>query len=403
MQSTPDCPESLSGESAAPPSPRRPRPVSVLLVSDAPSVGGAETYLLTLARRLDRRRFRPALAISTAPEAAPLLDAGRALGLPVHRLPHVPRLSELRPVFRNAAFFAVHRFRLIHFNLVDARSCGGPAVLAWFTGHRRLMATEQLPGGPPVPPPPFRERFAALRFRRVIALSAAGAAAAGARGVPREVIRVIPNGIDPPDLPDASVRAALRAALDVPPGAPAVGIIGALRPQKGHDLFLHTAALLARRHPEARFLVAGDGPDAHALRELARSLGLDGRVRFLGHVPRIADVLASLDVVVSCSTYEGVPFALLEAMGYGRAVVAPDIPGMREILEDGVSGLVRPRRAGDMAGAVSDLVASPRRAAALGVAARQAVLHRFSAEAMVRATERVYDEVLGRPADIAPP
>jgi glycosyltransferase involved in cell wall biosynthesis len=137
----------------------------------------------------------------------------------------------------------------------------------------------------------------------------------------------------------------------------------------------------------------GDGPEAAALRGLAGTLGLAGRVVFAGPVPDAARGLPALDLYVSASHREGLPLALLEAMVCGLPVVATAVPGHVDVVEDGVTGLLVP--AADpaaLAGAALALLDDPARRRRLGAAGRARAESRFAVSRLVAEIRALYRE-----------
>jgi glycosyltransferase involved in cell wall biosynthesis len=170
-------------------------------------------------------------------------------------------------------------------------------------------------------------------------------------------------------------------------------VVARLDPDKGHRHLLAAAAML----PDVRFLLAGEGPERGALEALAGELGVDDRVRFLGHRNDIPQLLAACDVMALPSSFEGLPVSVLEAMASGTAVVASNIGGVDEIVRDNVTGLlVEPGDALALAAAIRRLVDDPAEAARLAEAARTHVAREFSAATMARRVAAVYDDVLAR-------
>jgi glycosyltransferase involved in cell wall biosynthesis len=180
----------------------------------------------------------------------------------------------------------------------------------------------------------------------------------------------------------------VRPGLPLPPdlrktpGDVWIGIVGALTPLKGQDVFLDAAARVAARAPQARFVVVGGEPYATGagvglgatLRARAQALGIAARVDFLGERDDAAAVIANLDVLVQASRGpEGLGRTILEAMACGVPVVAVDAWGPRELVEDGRTGcLVPPGDAAALADRIAALVRDPAVRARLGAAAREA-------------------------------
>lgn len=144
---------------------------------------------------------------------------------------------------------------------------------------------------------------------------------------------VIPNPVVPP--------------TDVEPCAPETGpfllAAGRFTPQKGFDLLIRAFGSATALTPELKLVIAGEGPDAQFLRDLAAELGLGARVSFPGRVSELSRLLRSAVAFILPSRYEGFPNVLLEALALGVPCVAADCPGaIREILGDGAYGLVVP-------------------------------------------------------------
>jgi glycosyltransferase involved in cell wall biosynthesis len=227
---------------------------------------------------------------------------------------------------------------------------------------------------------------------RLIAVSASEGATIAASGVvdPKRV-RVVPNGIDPG--PWLQARPAERGELTSDPRAPVALVVGLLNPAKGQDLLLD--ALLEPGLASLHVALAGHGELEPALRARVSRLGLDGRVRFLGFRTDVPRLLAAADFLVLPSRWEGMPYAVLEAMASAKAVVATPVDGARDLVEPGVTGElaseIAPRA---LAAAVrAQLERSAPERAAQGAAARARLLARHTESAMVLGTVSVYREV----------
>lgn len=227
---------------------------------------------------------------------------------------------------------------------------------------------------------------AALNQRLVCVGSSAAMRAARLLHVDASELAVIPNGIAP-------------AFFVVPQAAPAnpelrVLALGSLVRVKGLDTVIQALALMPAR---CRLSLVGTGPEQDRLASLATDLGVNGRVRFVGarSPAEIPSLMAEHDVLVLASRAEGRPNAVLEAMAAGRAVVASDISAVREILRDGVTGLLFPvGDAAALAQQLKQLSTDPNLRARLGEAARQSVLRLTWRSAALRYAD-LYAEVVG--------
>ena len=219
--------------------------------------------------------------------------------------------------------------------------------------------------------------------------------AATSRAIWRYNPSVIPNAVDHrrfrPDVDGSAVRSKLR----IPPEVPIVLLVGRIVPHKGVEHFVEAA----RYVPDAWFLVAGGGSSLDAMKRLALSMGVADRVRFLGRISddRLPEVYAACDVFVlpSVSRLEAFGIVALEAMSTGKPVIVADIPGVREIIEDGRDGLladpVNPR---DLAEKIRRLLSDPEVRKTMGARGREKVLESFSIERVTDRIEAVYRAIL---------
>jgi glycosyltransferase involved in cell wall biosynthesis len=206
---------------------------------------------------------------------------------------------------------------------------------------------------------------------------------------------LVPNGFDIRAFRplDARERAEARAALGLPGEALLIGIVGRNHPMKDHGTFLAAAGILARRRPEAVFVMIGKGltPANAELEGLIRKAGLEGRVRLLGERSDIPIACGCLDAFALSSAYgEGFPNALGEAMACGLPCAATDVGDCAVILGD-AGRIVPPRSPEALAEALESICAlAPAERAALGRVGRARVEERFSMESIVSRYAKLY-------------
>lgn len=215
-------------------------------------------------------------------------------------------------------------------------------------------------------------------------------------------IRLIPNGV-PPAAPSGRD---VRAELGIPPTAPVIGSVGALRRQKRHDLLIRASATLHAEFPGLRVLIAGDGRRRPELERLIAELDLEGTVLLLGRRTDVTDLVHALNLAVCSSDFEGTPLAVMEYMQAGRAIVATRVGGVPELIEDGISGvLVDPGDAAGLANAIAKLLRNPDRAAKLGARGPARWRRDYDIAVTVSRVEQLYEALYaassaetGRPA-----
>jgi glycosyltransferase involved in cell wall biosynthesis len=233
-----------------------------------------------------------------------------------------------------------------------------------------------------------------------LAVGPAVAAEAIARRIaPPERVRTIGVGVvKAPDAPGAHERATARRMLGVPPGMRVVGTVGRLASQKAPEDFVRALAGLGRRDVFGVWI--GDGPLRAKIERLARKRGLSDRMLFTGERTDVEVLLPGLDVFAMASRYEGLPCAIVEAMGAGLPVVATAVNAVPDVVIAGETGLLVPPATPELLGrAIGYLIDNPATAARLGAAGRA----RLGAELSPVALGAVLSEAYRRPDAGAPP
>ena len=190
---------------------------------------------------------------------------------------------------------------------------------------------------------------------------------------------VVPNGVDTDRFNPAVEPPLWHRPLDA---KVVVGFGARLAPQKRPEDVIRAAAILAPDYPEVAFLVAGEGSRRREYEALARQLGVERQVKFLGYVPDMRSFYASVDIVVLPSRSEGCPNVVLESMAMRRALVVSDSSGSREVVTDGVNGLIFPiGDVGALTASLRRLLDDPARCAAIARRGHERALQAFDAQA----------------------
>jgi glycogen(starch) synthase len=184
---------------------------------------------------------------------------------------------------------------------------------------------------------------------------------------------------------------------------PAVGSLGPIEEQRGHELFVQAAALIAGDGARVQFVVAGQGDELPGIRRLVRDLGLQHDVTIAPDFATYVDVLGALDIVVQSSQVDVSGVSILEAMACGRPVVAFNTGTACELIEDGRTGLLVPKGDVDaLAGAIRRLIEDKDGARQMALNAQERVKERFDIRAVAAETLGYYGTVLAaRPAPSA--
>jgi glycosyltransferase involved in cell wall biosynthesis len=345
--------------------------------------GGLEALVCSLLAAPELAGRRSLVACLDAPGA--LAARARGGGAEVVLLPR-RRGADPLLVLRLAAWLRRQGVGVLHTHSLDPMFHGGLAArLAGVPVRVHTQHNVMLAGYGPLDRLKFS--LAARACTAVVSVSDEVDRHVAAAGVAARKRAVVLNGVD-------------VAALGSAPGArggavedgPIVGTVARLVPEKGQQRLLEAFARLRQEHPRARLVIAGDGPLRPQLAAEARRLAVDPAVSFLGFQEQVPQVLAGLDIFALSSLTEGIPLALLEAMGSGLPVVATAVGGVPEVVVDGESGLlVPPDDAAALALALSRLARDAGLRERLGAAARRRVLERFSLSAAARAYARIYD------------
>jgi glycosyltransferase involved in cell wall biosynthesis len=288
-----------------------------------------------------------------------------------------------------------HRIELVHLQFKKEQLLGSAAaraagVAVVWTEHDRLPVPFAA-----LPPAIEAYRRAASLSRAILCVSEFVRRDLVRNGVPAERLTVCHNGIDPLPPPIVADRIRARALLGVPDDALVIGTTGRLTPIKGHHHLLDAVPGITARFPDVHVVIIGDGPARPDLEQQARRLGTAaGRLRFLGHRADVRTLLPALDLHVTASSSEGLPFTVIEAMAAGVPVIATSVGGMPELVGD-AGILVEPGDAHAIVRAAIRLMSDPGEVARIGQAGRARVVADFTTDRMLTTTEAVFHDAAG--------
>lgn len=365
--------------------------IRVLHLINSLEVGGAQTLLLETLRRLDPARFET--------RVASLLGPGRLgprfaeAGIAVADLSNRGRFS-WAAVRRVRALLRAWPCDVLHCHLVHATLIG-----RWL---RRRGAVRRLVSSQHFSPLAYERRGPRLVHRATarwddvtIAVSPSIAdELTGGWGVDPAKVEVIENGVD---LSRFHPRAAAlpRARFGLAAEHFVVGATASLTAKKGLDVLIRAAALTCREHPQARFVIAGEGPERARLEAMIAADRLEGRVRLVGAVEDVPGFLRMLDAFCLPSRRESFGLSAAEAMACACAVVHSAVGGLKTLSEDGVSAF-QIERHGDpaaFAGAIARLIGEPDLRRRLGEAAAERARARFGIERTVERLSALYERL----------
>jgi glycosyltransferase involved in cell wall biosynthesis len=391
--------------------PRPPLPVDqrirvVELVASGTN-GGAQESVASLLSRIDGGRY-DVRVISLSDGSS--VKRWRALGFPV---------DVVAEADDDAATLAVARLleqwqtQIVHGHMFRAEVVGARSVMALAAkGLPRPFLVNTVHSSR-LRSPEDRQLLRSLtpEMDRLVAVSRSivGKLRADGRvGVPMQLIY---NGVDLDRYDSQEACCTLPEEYGFAPGSPLVGVVARLEPEKGHPTLLEAWPMVLERVPKARLLIVGEGSQRDALEAQADELGLLGepcagdacvgtrharpgaKVVFTGRRDDVPAVTAALDVAVLPSYREAQGLVILEAMALGRPVVASNVGGIPEMVEDGVTGLlVPPRDPAALAAAIVRVLTDHPLADTMARAGRILAHERFCVDRMVRALQDVYEE-----------
>jgi glycosyltransferase involved in cell wall biosynthesis len=373
----------------------------VLHLIDNFEQGGTERQALQLVRMLaESGRFNVRLACFE--RRGVLLEEAERLGLgeiEEYPLRSFYDANAARQFARFARRLKRERVRVVHahgfytnvFGVLGAALAGVPARVASRRESRvfRTPARER-----------FERRVVFPLAHAVIANAEAVRAELTGGGVPARKVFTVYNGLDLARVAPTLAREEALEVLGLPRGRRFVTLVANMgHPVKDQPTFLRAAQSVRSAAPDAAFVLAGEGPLAEEYRALAARLGIGEDVFFTGRCGRVGDLLSVSDVCVLSSKAEGFSNAILEYMAAARPVVATDVGGAREAIEEGETGhVVAPCDAEAMAARIVELLRDPSRARLMGERGRRVVEEKFSCAAQLARTEALYERLLERRA-----
>ncbi|HOW89919.1 MAG TPA: glycosyltransferase family 4 protein [Elusimicrobiales bacterium] len=256
-----------------------------------------------------------------------------------------------------------------------------------------------------VPSPGLSSRFKYGNAHRVIAISRPVKDIMLSLGLPESRITVVNSTVDLDETPwenggfDAyrrAARAKVSARFGIPSEAPWIGSLIALVPHKDPENFARAAALVAEKHPETRFIIAGEGVLAADVRRLVKILGIEDRFHLIGYYDDPYELLSAFDIFVLPSSEEGMGSVLIEAMNSSLPIVATRAGGITDVIEDRANGLLAGvKDPAALAAAQVELLEDPQLRRRIAEEGHRRRLD-FSSPKMAELTLKIYEQELFR-------
>ncbi len=365
--------------------------IKILRIIARLNVGGPAIQAISLNRELNNDEFESTLVYGTVSEGEE--DITKFPGMQVERGILLPGLGrELHPLKDISNLLALIRIvrrerpDIIHTHTAKAGAvgrvagvlCGVPILIHTFHGHVFHGYFS------PLKTPIFKliEKTLAAFTTRVITISPAQKEEIQSLlGLSEKKFVVIPLGFNLDKFEKCKELSSgeFRKAINAGPEDVVITIVGRIVPIKNHALFLKVARLLLEKHNNLRFAIVGGGELQEQTEALARQLGISERVVFAGWWSEIEKVYADTDITVLTSDNEGTPVCLIESLSAGVPVVSTDVGGVRDVVNDGESGLIAlPADSSSLFAAIDELILNPELRMRMGERGRIAMRQRYS-------------------------
>jgi glycosyltransferase involved in cell wall biosynthesis len=349
--------------------------------------------------RFDRERFDLRVCVLQERGGNPVTKDLQKAGIPVDLL-NIPTLRHPANLFKIIGYLRHHRPQLLHTQLefsiilgsLVAKMMGIPCVT---TLHTIDSPEEQRAYWR------YRITLTALKYLcdRTIGVSESTRQHHLQDGnIPGEKIITLYNGINLSVYKDPSpeIRLAKRKELGLSPHSIVAVTVAVLREPKGIQFMLQAMAQLRETNPNLQYLIVGDGEHGPTLKEMARSLGLENQVVFAGQRKDIHEILPVCDFFVLPTLTEALPTVLMEAMAAQKAIIASNVGGVPEMIQDGVNGrLLPPGDVPALVTACAQLAGDSAMRNAWGTAGQAICQEKFNIDQQIVSLENLYASLIG--------
>ena len=370
--------------------------ITVMHIRDSNGIYGAERVILTLGKNINREGYNFMLLCMRRKDgrSEKLINRARECGMNVIPVDVNGRIDfnaivEMRRILKNNEVSIIHShdYKSDLYALIASINLGVKRV-ATVHGSTRdslkkkiyLFATE---------------RFVYKYFDKLIAVSEDIYRYLKKYHHKPNHVEVIQNGIDFSIISSETENENAEPSFSFSNRHKVFAVIGRLFPDKGHRFFLEAFAKVCKDYSSAMAIIVGDGPTKDEIMKHLRELSLENHVQVCGVRSDMKTVYENIDFLVIPSLREGLPYVLLEAMVCKVPVLASAVGDIPQLIKDGVTGYLV--RAGDIDALekrMKEMMINPYKCKEMAEKAYQVVLERFSAERMVRDTEKLYKSIV---------
>lgn len=381
------------------------------VILHASEIGGGERHIQTLLNGLDKKKFNITLICMTSGKVLEDFLSGIESAIKIFKLGDEVQLKINKKVLKKIwylqrlyFFWNVYKyFKANHYDIIHAHNpysttrygliakiAGEPVIIStmhgtyeqffiWKKGISRSF--EKLKSK-------IRYKFVDLISKRIIAVSQVVKESLNRDiRINENKIVVIYNGV----AVKKAKRTDYRKILSLSENYKIVSMIGHLRPEKGHEVFIKSMPVVLSIIPDVKFIILGEGPCRNYLEELAGKINVSKNVIFLGKNESPDDIIRISDIVVLSSHSEGLPLSLIESASWSRVLVATDVGGVKEIVKDGINGyLVKRGDYNALAKSIISLLKNEYLLKKMSIESYSIYLKNFTALQMIQETEKLY-------------
>ena len=366
--------------------------IKVLFVIWSLETGGAERFLVSLLRSIDRERIHPVVCCLNWKGAwASEVEEKDIKVIALHKKSGV----DFRAFLNLIKIMKEGDFDIVNTHLWTADVMG--RLAAFLTGTPIVISTAQNVDIWKKWWHRVIDKLLAYRTNKIIAVSEAVKEYYHKQvGIPLSKIVCIPNAIETERYEKPGNVDYLYDELKISPDNFVLACIGRLTHQKGHHYLLESIKLVQDSLPNLRVLFVGDGELKDELIKHAKNLGILNMIFFMGYRDDIAEILHLSNALVLPSLYEGLPLCVLEAMAAGRPVIATKVGGTPKLVEDGKTGvIVPPKDITAMAEAIRTVLSLPDRGKEMGERGKNIVAMHFSVNFIAKKTADLFNSLIG--------
>ena len=378
--------------------------IDIMYIDSLHNYGGGQKHLLNILKQIDRSRFAPSVACSAK---CPLASKLREINVPVIPVELLGKF-QLGAIIRLALLMCQHRPDIVHtedslsrlLGTMAARLAGVPIVVSTIHKVSVSPAVRDMSS--------FRRKIYAFFTRLLAKLSNKWFTVAAFNKqalvqlakIPDRKITVIHSSIVSDEFDIEVDIEWKRKEFGLQSGAPVVGTIARLHPDKGVRYLLDAAVTVLEQKPGVKFMLVGDGIQRAELENIAEHNGIAENVIFAGFRDDVAELYQLFTITVLPSLNEGLPVVPMESLYMGKPVIATDVCGNPEIVRHGETGLIVPTKdSGALAQAILTLLNDKSKADAMAVRGKKLVEREFSNGTMVSKHEWAYEALLSQRAN----